>query len=57
MHTAQVMAQVSGRSGFPFAVIAHPISNNTDQVLWAKAEEAVRQCVAILVQGSESQQV
>ena len=48
VQTAQVMAQVSGRPGFPFAVIAHPISNNDDAVLRAKAVEAVRQCVAIL---------
>lgn len=50
MQTAQVMAQVSGRPGFPFAVIPHPISNNDDTVLRAKAEAAVQQCVAILVQ-------
>ena len=49
VQTAQVMAQVSGRPGFPFAVIAHPISNNDDTVLRTKAAQAVRQCVAILV--------
>lgn len=49
VETARVMAQVSGRPGFPFSVIAHPISNNDDTVLRVKAEEAVRQCVAILV--------
>ena len=48
VQTAQVMAQVSGRPGFPFAVIAHPISNNDDTVLRTKAAQAVRQCVAIL---------
>ena len=48
VQTAQVMAQVSGRPGFPFAVIPHPISNNDDAMLRAKAAEAVRQCVAIL---------
>jgi len=42
------MAQVSGRPGFPFAIIPHPISNNDDAVLRIKAAEAVRQCVAIL---------
>jgi deoxyribose-phosphate aldolase len=47
---AQAMAQVSGRPEFPCAVIAHPISNNADAVLRAKAAEAVRQCVAILLQ-------
>ena len=50
VQTAQVMAQVSGRPGFPFAVIPHPISNNDDTVLRAKAEAAVQQCVAILLQ-------
>lgn len=54
VQTAQVMAQVSGRSGLPFAVIAHPISNNTDAVLRAKAAEAVRQCAAILVQKEQA---
>jgi len=48
VQTAQVMAQVSGRPGFPFAVIPHPISNNDDTVLRTKAAEAVRQCAAIL---------
>jgi len=48
VQTAQVMAQVSGRPGFPFAVIAHPISNNDDAMLRTKAAEAARQCVAIL---------
>ena len=48
VQTARVMAQVSGRPGFPFAVIAHPISSNDDAVLRTKAAEAVRQCVAIL---------
>jgi hypothetical protein len=50
VQTAQVMAQVSGRPGFPFAVIPHPISNNDDTVLRAKAEAAVQQCVTILLQ-------
>jgi hypothetical protein len=49
VQTARVMAQVSGMPGYPFAVIPHPISNNSDAVLQAKAEDAVRQCVAILL--------
>jgi hypothetical protein len=32
---------------YPFAVIAHPMSNNSEAVLRAKAEDAVRQCLAI----------
>jgi sugar/nucleoside kinase (ribokinase family) len=50
--TAQAMAQVSGMPEFSFAVIPHPISNNDDAVLRAKAAEAVRQCAAILVRAS-----
>jgi hypothetical protein len=48
----QATAQVSGRSGLPFAVIPHPISHNDDAELRAKAASAVRQCVAILTQPS-----
>jgi hypothetical protein len=47
--TAQMMAKVSGMPDYPFVVIAHPISNNTEAVLRTKAEEAVRQCVKILL--------
>lgn len=49
VQTARVMAQVSGMPEFPFAVITHPISNNSDAVLREKAESAVQQCVAILL--------
>jgi len=49
VQTAKVMAQVSGMPEYPFAVIAHPISNNSDAVLREKAEAAVQQCVAILL--------
>jgi len=47
--TAQVMAQVSGFPQYRFAVIPHPIANNSDDSLRAKAEAAVRQCVEILL--------
>ena len=47
--TAQVMAQVSGFPHYHFAVIPHPIANNSDEVLRAKAEAAVQQCVEILL--------
>ena len=49
VQTARTMAQVAGVPEFPFAVIAHPISHNSDAVLRAKAEVAVQQCVAILL--------
>jgi hypothetical protein len=47
--TAQVMAQVSGFPHYHFAVIPHPIANNSDEALRAKAEAAVQQCVEILL--------
>jgi hypothetical protein len=47
--TAQVMARVSGMPDYPFVVIPHPISNNTEAVLRAKAEDAVRQCLTFLL--------
>jgi hypothetical protein len=43
------MAQVSGMPDYPFVVIPHPISNNTEAILRAKAEDAVRQCLTILL--------
>ena len=46
--TARAMARATGLPAFPFAVIPHPISNNDDAVLKAKAREAVTQCVEIL---------
>ena len=49
VQTAQVMAQVSGMPDYPFAVIPHPISNNSDAVLREKAAAAVRQCVSFLL--------
>ena len=51
VQTAQVMARVSGMAEYPFAVIAHPIANNSQTVLRDKAEQALRQCVEQLVQG------
>ena len=48
--SAQVVAQVNGLSGYPFAVIAHPVANNDDAALRAKAEIAVRRIVALLTE-------
>ncbi len=48
VQTAQAMAEVSGMPGYPFVVIAHPIANNDDDVIRAKAQEAVQQCLTIL---------
>ena len=46
--SAQVMAEVNGLRGYPFAVIAHPVANNDDAALRAKAEIAVRRIVPLL---------
>lgn len=45
---ARAMARATGMPDFPFAVIPHPISNNDDDAIEAKAREAVHQCVEIL---------
>jgi hypothetical protein len=48
--SAQVVAQVNGLPDYPFAVIGHPVANDSDDALRAKAEEAVRQIVPLLLQ-------
>jgi hypothetical protein len=45
---AQAMARTFGLPGYPFAVLPHPLSNNAEQEISAKAEDAVRQCIALL---------
>ena len=49
--TARVMADFAGMPGYSFVVIAHPIADNTDQQLRAKAEQIVEQAVQVLVSG------
>ena len=48
--SAQVVAQVNGLSGYPFAIIPHPVANNDDAGLRAKAEAAVRRIVRLLTE-------
>lgn len=48
--SAQVVAQVNGLSGYPFAVIGHPVANNDDAALRAKAEAAARRIVTLLTE-------
>ncbi len=52
--SARVTAEANGLSGYPFVVIPHPIANNDDALLRDKAELAVRQAVAILLERRES---
>jgi hypothetical protein len=48
--TAKAVAQVNGLPGYPFAVIAHPIANNDDDALRAKAGIASRVIVRLLTE-------
>jgi hypothetical protein len=45
---AELMARVLGMSGYPFAVIEHPISSAGDAALRERAESFVEQAVALL---------
>ncbi len=48
--TARAIADAHGMSGYPFAVIAHPISSDNQPALAAKAAEAIQQCLVILTE-------
>lgn len=48
--SAQVVAELNGLSGYPFAVIAHPVANNDDAALRLRAEIAVRRIVPLLTE-------
>ena len=47
--TARLMAAACGLPDYPFAVVPHPISSDGDAALRAKAQDAVAQCVGILL--------
>lgn len=51
--SAELMAEMNGLPGYPFAVIAHPISNNSDTLLREKATIAVRELVPLLTSGRD----
>ncbi len=51
--SAEVMADLNGLPGYPFAVIGHPIANNSDEVLRQKAQVAVERIVTLLTTGRE----
>ena len=50
IQAARTMARSCGMPAYPFAVIPHPISSDTDEDLRSKAAAALRQCEMILVQ-------
>ena len=49
VRSAELVGQLNGLPGYPFAVIAHPVANNDDAVLRIKAQAAVRDIVPLLV--------
>ena len=48
--TARAVAEVNGIPDYPYVVIAHPIANNGDAELRAKAEAVIDRVVALLTQ-------
>jgi len=46
--SARVVAQVTGLPDYPFAVIGHPVANDSDAALRLKAEAAVERIVPLL---------
>ena len=47
--SAQMVAQLNGLPAYPFAVIEHPIANDDDAALRAKAVIALGQIVPFLI--------
>jgi len=50
VRSAELMGELNGLPGYAFAVIAHPIANNTDAVLREKAKVAVERIVPLLTE-------
>ena len=48
--TARAVAEVNGIPDYPYVVIAHPIANNSDAELRAKAEAVIGRVVALLTE-------
>ncbi|MCC6535547.1 MAG: hypothetical protein IT531_23595 [Burkholderiales bacterium] len=48
VRSAQAVARVNGLAEYAFAVIDHPVANDSDEVLRVKARIAVDQIVPLL---------
>jgi hypothetical protein len=46
--SARVVAELNGFPDYPFVVIGHPVANDSDDALRAKAEQAVERIVPLL---------
>ena len=53
--TIRAMARSLGLPDYPVVAIPHPLSHNTEDELNAKAEEAVRQCIGVLMSAARAQ--
>ncbi len=49
VRSAEVVGELNGLPGYPFAVIGHPVANNNDEVLREKARIAVDSIVPLLM--------
>jgi len=49
IRSAEVVGELNGLPGYPFAVIEHPVANNDDAVLREKAQIAVKRIVSLLM--------
>ena len=49
VRSAEVVGELNGLPGYPFAVIEHPVANNDDDTLRAKARIAVDAIVPLLM--------
>ncbi|MBL8386102.1 MAG: hypothetical protein JNM90_23665 [Burkholderiales bacterium] len=48
--SAQMVAQLNGLPEYPFALVGHPIANDDDAALQAKAEIALAQILPLLLE-------
>ncbi|NYT62062.1 hypothetical protein H0A66_06980 [Alcaligenaceae bacterium] len=48
VRSAEVVAELNGLPGYPFAVVGHPFANDNDVDLRLKAEIAVKRIVPLL---------
>ncbi len=53
VRSAELVGELNGLPGYPFAVIQHPVANNDDAALKAKAEIAVKAIVPLLMERKE----
>ncbi len=53
IRSAELVGELNGLAGYPFAVIEHPVANNDDAALRVKAAAAVKAIVPLLMDRKE----